>query len=109
MDFYTLLRMFRQFDQPAKRCIVYAGADHSTDLADLLVETQGYCVLQKTDYSEQLNTLEADVAKKSQELANWDDFTRWGEQEMKEQLIRTLDTTRQKLQAVKIECRDVAL
>ena len=44
-DVYTLLRMFRKFDQPAKRCIVYAGDQHSTALAKLLVDTQGYVIL----------------------------------------------------------------
>lgn len=45
MDVYTLLRMFRQFTEPAKRCIVYAGAKHSTALVKLLVDTQGYVIL----------------------------------------------------------------
>ena len=45
MDVYTLLRMFRKFAQPAKRCIVYAGALHSEALAKLLVDTQEYVIL----------------------------------------------------------------
>ena len=45
MDFYTLLRMFREFTKPAKRCIVYAGTSHSKRLAALLRDTQGYQML----------------------------------------------------------------
>jgi hypothetical protein len=45
MDFYTLLRMFREFTTPAKRCIVYAGTSHSNGLAALLRDTQGYQML----------------------------------------------------------------
>lgn len=49
MEVYTLLRMFRKFAQPAKRCIVYAGSNHSKALAKLLVDTQGYVILDKHD------------------------------------------------------------
>ena len=49
MDVYTLLRMFRKFAQPAKRCIVYAGANHSEALAKLLVDTQEYVILDRQD------------------------------------------------------------
>ena len=61
MDVYTLLRMFRKFDQPAKRCIVYAGANHSKALAKLLVDTQGYVILDKYDPSAAVNAASATV------------------------------------------------
>ena len=51
MDFYTLLRMFRKFEQPAKRCIVYAGALHSKALAKLLVDTQEYVIVNQQDHN----------------------------------------------------------
>ena len=61
MEVYTLLRMFRKFDQPAKRCIVYAGANHSEALAKLLVDTQGYVILDKYDPSAAVDAASATV------------------------------------------------
>ena len=78
MDFYTLLRMFRKFVEPAKRCIVYAGADHSKALAKLLVDTQEYVIVDKQDplqdllrdseTSKELEDLRRNRDKKSKEL-----------------------------------------
>ena len=111
MDFYTLLRMFRKFVEPAKRCIVYAGADHSKALAKLLVNTQEYVIVDKQDprkdlrrdrdtkskESKELEDLRRDSVKKSKEL---EDFRIDREKKSKEleDLRRNRDKTYKELE-----------
>ena len=81
MDFYTLLRMFRKFVEPAKRCIVYAGADHSKALAKLLVDTQEYVIVDKQD---PLQDLRSDRDTKSKESKELEDLRRDRDKKSKE-------------------------
>ena len=87
MDFYTLLRMFRKFAPPAKRCIVYAGASHSRALEKLLVDTQGYIVLDKYDPESAYKAAQAGRLSLSQSIV---ENTQLSEQDLKEEYHQSL-------------------
>ena len=70
MDLYTLYRMFRNFNPPPKRLVVYAGFAHSKNLCHLLQHTQGYTVLHQYERTREKGIRYADLSADQEKHSN---------------------------------------